>query len=216
MDSKNICCLCGLRKTNITKEHLFPRGLFNIPRPTNLPKRIPTCYECNNSLSKDEEDFRLFLTAGMAYESNVGKRMWVEKIRPSLKGRLKQRKYHLVKKHRTIEKSGNVIELPIIALERDSGNRVLRKFAKGLYYLDTQQVLPSEIEIDVGYYSENPDILSQTLDEARRGACRVELGQGEVVYWRGIIKDNPEVSLTWIRFYEDKIFLICTSRQSTF
>ena len=215
MNSENICCLCGLRKADITKEHLFPKGLFNMPRPTNLPPRIPTCYECNNGLSKDEEEFRLFLTAGMAFESKAGKRMWSEKIRPSLKGRLKQRKRHMVKKYRIVDKSGDVVgRLPIMEIERDSANRVLRKIAKGLYYLDTQRVLPNEVEIDVGYYPENTDILSPTFYEAIRGARRVKLGQGEVTYWRNTIKDNPEESLTWIRFYEDKIFLICTTRQN--
>ena len=215
MNSENICCLCGLKKAD-TKEHIFAKGFFNTPRPSNLPRRVPTCYECNHGLSKDEEDFRTFLGMGMAYESNAGKRIWTEKIRPALKGRLKQRIKPMVKQLRILDKSGTVVGyLPIGEIDRDSANRVLRKIAKGLYYLYTQRVLPSEIEILVGYYAENPDILSPPLDEAIRGAKRVELGQGEVTYWRNTIKDNPEESLTWIRFYEDKIFLICTTRQNT-
>jgi hypothetical protein len=215
MNSENICCLCGLRKAD-TKEHIFPKGFFNPPRPRNLPT-IPACYECNNRLSKDEEDFRMFLNMGMAYESNAGKRIWKEKILPDLKAkrsRMKQRTRSMVKLYKYVDKSRNVdVYVPIVEINRDSANRVLRKIAKGLYHLDTQRVLPSEIEILVGYYAENPDILSPPLDEAIRGATKVELGQGEVTYWRNTMKDNPEESLTWIRFYKDKIFLVCTTRQ---
>ncbi|MEJ2047510.1 MAG: hypothetical protein P8X92_05645, partial [Dehalococcoidia bacterium] len=74
---------------------------------------------------------------------------------------------------------------------------------------------PSEVEILVGYHAENPDIFSPPLDEAFRSAKEIRLGEGEVTYWRNTMKDNPEESLTWIRFYEDKVFLICTTRQNT-
>jgi len=214
VELNKICCLCGLRKAD-TRGHLFPKGLFNTPRPSNLPRRIPTCNECDNGLSKDEEDFRTFLGMGMAYESNAGKRIWTEKIRPALKTRLKQRIRPMVKQLRILDKSGTVVGyLPIGQIDRDSANRVLRKIAKGLYYLDTQRVLPSEVEILVGYYTENPKIISPPLDEAIRGAKKIRLGEGEVTYWRNTIKDNPEESLTWIRFYKDKVFLICTTRQN--
>jgi len=76
-------------------------------------------------------------------------------------------------------------------------------------------VLPSEVEILVGYCAENPEIFSPPLDEAIRRAKNIELGNGDITYWRNTIKDNPEESLTWIKFYEDKIFLICTTRQNT-
>jgi len=219
MNSENICCLCGFKKADITKEHLFPKGFFNTPRPSNLPRRIPACYECNNGLSKDEEHFRVFLATGMAYESNAGKRMWTEKIRPDLKGKrrgLKQRIRSKAKQVRVVSESGDFIGYAhILEMNRESANRVLWKIAKGLYYLDTQRVLPSEVEILVGYSAENPEIIFPPLDEALKGAKKIELGSGEVTYWRNTIKDNPEESLTWIRFYEDKIFLICTTRQNT-
>ncbi len=214
--SNKICCLCGLR-TAETLDHLFPKCLFNKPLPSNLPQRIPACKECNNGLSKDEETFRVFLASGMAYESNAGKRIWVERIRPDLKGKrtgLKQFIRSMVKRARLINKSGDVVEhLHILEMNRDPINRVLRKIAKGLYYLDTLRVLPSEVEILVDNSADNPDILSPPLDEAIRMAEKTELGEGEVKYWRIKIKDNPEESLTWIKFYEDKIFLICTTRQ---
>jgi len=152
----------------------------------------------------------------MAYESNAGNRIWTERIRPDLKGKrplLKPLIRSMVKQARLANKSGDVVgHLHILEMNRDPINRVLRKIAKGLYYLDTQRVLPSEVEILVGYDAEKPErFISPPLDEAIRGAKKIELGEGEVTYWRNTIKDKPEESLTWIRFYKDKMFLICTT-----
>jgi hypothetical protein len=122
----------------------------------------------------------------------------------------------MVKQAKVVSESGDFKGYAyILEMNREPINRVLHKIAKGLYYLDTQQVLPREVEILVGYDAENPKIFAQPLDEALKGAKKIELGNGEVTYWRNTIKDNPEESLTWIRFYRDKIFLICTSRQNT-
>jgi hypothetical protein len=212
---KEICCLCGLKMAE-TRDHLFPKCLFNTPRPTNLPT-IPACKECNQKLSKDEEDFRVFLAAGMAHENPAGKRIWVEKIRPDLQGKrkgLKNRISSSVKKVPLISQSGDTIGfIPILEINRGVVNRVLIKIAKGLYYLDVKMMLPDEVEILVGYYDENPKIIAPPLDDVIKNAKKIELGNGEVTYWRNIVKDKPEESLTWIRFYKDKIFLICTSKE---
>jgi len=217
--NSNICYICGDRAAN-TRDHLFPISLFNTPAPSNLPRRLLACEECNNGLSKDEELFRVFLATGMAYESNAGNRIWTERIRPALQGERKGLKpliRSMVKKASVISKSGEHIEnVHVLSMQREPINRVLSKIAKGLYYLDTQQVLPSEVEILTGYHVENPDIFAPPLDDAIKSAKKTVLGNGEVTYWRNTIKDNPEESLTWIRFCEDKIFLICTTRQNAY
>lgn len=217
--SSNICYLCGNRPTKSNIDHIFPKGLFNKPLTSNLPQLI-TCEQCNNRLSHAEELFRVFLASGMAYESNAGKRIWDERIRPDLKGKrplLKPLIKSMLKQARVVNESGIILaKTLVLEVNSEPINRVLHKIAKGLYYLDTQRVLPSEVDILVGYDAEKPErFISPPLDDAIRGAKKVELGQGEVTYWRNIIKDNPEESLTWIRFYKDKIFLICTTRQDT-
>ena len=83
---KNICYLCGLKQAE-TRDHLFPKSLFPRPLPSNLPKGLPACRQCNNELSKDEEQFRFFLASGTAYESEAGRRIWDERIRSALRGR---------------------------------------------------------------------------------------------------------------------------------
>jgi len=207
------CYLCGSKPAN-TKDHLFPKCLFNKPLPTNLPT-LPACGECNNALFSDEEQFRVFLAAGMAYESEPGFRIWTERIRPDLKGRrprLKPLIRSYVRVARIVSESGALLgHTLILEMDREIINRVLRKIAKGLYYLDTGAVLPENVQILMDYANGKPErFISPPLDEAIKGAKRVDLGNGVVTYWRNTIKDDPTSSITWLQFYEDKLFMICT------
>jgi len=165
-----ICYLCG-DKLATTKDHIFPKSLFNKPAPSNLPQSLPACEQCNNELSKDEELFRVFVASGMAYESNAGNRIWNERIRPDLKGKrtgLKPLIKSMVKPARVVSKSGSLLgKTLVLAVNPEPINRVLHKIAKALYYLDTQRVLPNEVDILVGYDAEKPErFISPPLDKA--------------------------------------------------
>jgi len=187
----DLCYICGVRSAN-TKDHLFPECLFQRPMPSNLPKRLPACRECNNGLSKDEELFRVFMASGMAYENDAGYRIWTERIRPDLQGDrpgLKPLLQSLVKQYLVFSKTGEFLgQVIFLEKDRDFIHRILSKIARGLYFLPP-------------------------LDEAFKGAKKFDYGNGAVTYWRNTMKDDPTASLTWLRFFEDKWFLICTFRQ---
>ena len=213
------CYLCGTRLTNVTctKDHLFPECLFPRPLPANLPPRLPACERCNNGLSADEELFRVFVASGMAYESKAGFRIWTERIKTALKGRrprLRPIIQSLTKVAPVESESGKLLgHTLVLETNPEPINRVLRKIAKGLYYLNNGQILPSDVQILVGYdYGQPERFVAPPLDEAIRGAIRVDLGDGVVTYWRNTIKADPASSLIWLEFYRDKVFLICTCR----
>ncbi len=217
MSSKKLCYLCGTKVAD-TKDHLFPSGLFNRPLPNNLPQRLPACGECNNALSSDEEQFRVFLASGMAFETKAGFRVWTERIRPDLKGarpRLKPLIQSQIKLARVLSESGALLGHTLIQeMDRETVNRVLRKIARGLYFLDTGNILPDNVQILADYGANRPErFISPPLDEAIKGARRTDLGDGVVTYWRNIMKDDPTASITWLKFYEDKLFMICTYRE---
>lgn len=173
----------------------------------------------NNTLSNNEEQFRVFLAAGMAYERESGFRIWRERIRPDLKGKrpgLKPLVRSQIKGARVISQSGVFMgHTLVLEIDRDTINRVLCKIAKGLYYLDTGKILPKDVQILVDYAGNNPErFVSPPLDEAIVDAKRVDLGNGVVTYWRNTMKDDPTTSITWLEFYEDKLFMICTYRDN--
>lgn len=211
LSRNNQCYLCGVRPAD-TNDHLFPSGLFNKPLPTNL-LTLPACRKCNNALSSDEEQFRVFLASGRAFERNAGFRIWTERIRPDLKrGRLKPLIRSQVKMAKVLSGSGELLgHTLILEVDRAIITRVLRKIAKGLYFLDSGSVLPDNVQIFVDYADGQPErFISPPLDEAIKRAKRIDLGDGVVTYWRNTIKDEPTASITWLKFYEDKLFMICT------
>lgn len=215
LSTRQKCYMCGSKLAD-TRDHLFASGLFNRPLPTNLPT-LPACTECNNALSSEEEQFRVFLASGLAYENEPGFRIWNERISPDLKGgrpRLKPLIRSYIRKARVLSESGALLgHTLILETDREIINRVLRKIAKGLYYLDTGVVLPENVQILVDYANDKPErFISPPLDKAIKGAKKVGLGDGVVTYWRNTMKDDPTTSITWIKFYEDKLFMICTYR----
>ena len=218
MSVRKKCYLCGSKLAD-TRDHLFPSGWFNKPLPTNLIT-LPACSECNHALFSDEEQFRVFLASGMAYENEPGFRIWNERIRPDLKGgrpRLKPLIRSYIRKARVLSESGALLgHTLILEIDREIINRVLRKIAKGLYYLDTGAVLPENVQIVVDYANGKPErFTSPPLDEAIKGAKKVDLGDGVVTYWRNTMKDDPTNSITWLKFYGDKVFMICTYAADT-
>jgi hypothetical protein len=58
------CVYCGEEAT--TSDHVIPRCLLEKPYPSNLPT-VPSCADCNNGYSKDEEYF----LAAMAQSGSV-------------------------------------------------------------------------------------------------------------------------------------------------
>lgn len=57
--NKKICVYCGQSDPE-TKDHVPPKGIFALSRPTNL-KTVPCCQKCHSNTSKDDEYFRTML-----------------------------------------------------------------------------------------------------------------------------------------------------------
>lgn len=163
--------------------------------------------------------FRAFVASGAAYEKAPGFRIWTERIRPDLQGRRPGLKPLLQSKTKivpVISKTRGLLGLAgILELEREPIHNVLNKIAKGLYFLDTRQPLPDNVEILAGYFQDPKQLVLPPLDEAIKGAIRVDLGDGVVTYWRNRMRGDPKASITWLLFYQVKVFMICTSREDT-
>ena len=87
----------------------------------------------------------------------------------------------------------------------------MSKIVKGLYFIETQQPLPSNVQILCDYGGGHPErFINPPLDEAVKKAKRVDYGDSVVSCWRNRMQDDPTASITWLRFYQDKIFMIVT------
>ena len=62
------CVYCGVRKAT-TSDHVPPRCIFTIPRPSNLIT-VPSCSRCNKGASKDDEYFKYVISMSDATGDN--------------------------------------------------------------------------------------------------------------------------------------------------
>jgi hypothetical protein len=65
-----ICIYCGKRK-GTTKDHVPPKCLFPLPKPSNLVA-VPCCYVCKKTYEKDDEPVRNPLSSLETTENHPG------------------------------------------------------------------------------------------------------------------------------------------------
>jgi hypothetical protein len=176
---------------------------------------VPSCRECNGSLSDDEELFRTFVASGVAFETPQGNRIWTERVRPSLQQNRRGFKTLLLKLAKEVKLSSSGDIYPgnawVLEISQERIVRVLKKIGKGLYYLDAGKPLSEEVSL-LSHYAGNDwqNFVAPPLDQAIQQAKRTDLGQGVVTYWRNTIKDDPINSITWLVFYGVHPFMILT------
>jgi hypothetical protein len=199
------CVYCG--RLGATAEHVFPRNLFLAPRPSNLIT-VPACAPCNQAFSKDDEYF-LVVIGSVSYSSSVGKRVWKEKVLPTL-NRTRALKGSLLSTLKQIDvRTPGGIHLGkahAIGFSTRRMARILAKITNGLLWYHAQVGLRDDTV--VGFYEvEDVKVLSPFLPHLKSNA----IGDGSVVSYRyGIAAEDPQGTMWVIRFYATKVFQIIT------
>jgi hypothetical protein len=66
---KGICAICGVEGM-VTDDHVPPRNIFPKPRPNNVNLiTVPTCSKCNGGSSRDDEEFKLYISLKSGMEA---------------------------------------------------------------------------------------------------------------------------------------------------
>lgn len=213
---KPVCYVCG-KRTAEELDHVFPRALFAAGANfTNLPRRLPACHECNNSLSKDEELFQQLILSWRALDTSEGRSLYETKAGPNLRNRERGLRRRVVEHTKWVplldEMGKHVGAWPVMEVPREVVDRVLQKMVKGLYTFETGEVLPSEVEIDVRYAGQNPEEFHRvTLPDIIARSRRSVVGSEDVlVVYRGVAEDNVLATITWFVFYKWHIFCVTT------
>jgi hypothetical protein len=148
--AKKVCIYCG--KAASTRDHVPPKSFLEKPYPDNL-KTVPSCKDCNNGFSKDEEYFLILM-------SKIS-------LAPSLTTRISEGGSI----SRALEQSPSLDDRLISSLESDDEGRILirpeterihriiRKIALGLFVLRYGRIpsLQSLSEIAAYPYSVRDD-----------------------------------------------------------
>ncbi|MBD3343131.1 MAG: hypothetical protein GF353_28800 [Candidatus Lokiarchaeota archaeon] len=147
---KGVCAYCG-QYGYITDDHIPPKNLFSKPRPQNLIT-VPSCFNCNEGASKDDEYLRMILSLrdDLAYNENIKKlQPKIEKslTRPEFSG-LRKLFLDSIKSGSILTNSGLYLgKIPLIEPDSKRINRVITRIVMGLYYVEKQKVLSKDCNI---------------------------------------------------------------------
>ena len=213
------CVYCGERRS-LSRDHVPPANLFSTPRPSNL---ITVCcsYECNNDASKDDEYFRLAVTAGMdptkfpnEFDLSI---QAIRKLGTPQKLGLAKMMFSSFAKEPLYSPAGLYLgERGSLNVDRARIQKVLDPVVRGLFFHHLRKRLPN-----TGMVSVFSDWFAPVLPEEVRapveaildflsGAEAIVIGSGVFCYRYRSIEGEAYGSVWWLSFYEHRRFLCST------
>lgn len=151
----NRCFLCGEYGAD-SKDHIPPKGIF-LPKTKNIGEQlitVPAHISCNQNSSKDDEYFRLCLNISGYWNSENARELWNTKIYKSLsRPKAKWFRKDIVESLQPVDlktPSGIFLQKTMqLTIDRNRIDNMIIKIVRGLFYFETQNILPIQNKIDV-------------------------------------------------------------------
>lgn len=146
---KSLCAFCSKRKAT-TRDHIPPKCLYpESVRPGLNLITVPSCLECNNELSDDEEHFRnLIVTGG-------GRNLVVDQLfKKVLRGLERAKSNYKLKdllaamQKRQLKMQDGRIHDQYLIYPDNAFWRVMSKIGRGLFYYHMHYPLPSDYKVE--------------------------------------------------------------------
>jgi hypothetical protein len=200
------CVYCGAGGRGLTRDHVFPRGLFP-PADSALKVQrltVAACKLCNGSFSDDETHFRFVVTlASNANESATA--IWRKKILPSWEEPDGRRRIWDVMALTERVVVGGQDRLKIYPAQDERVLRVIRKSVRGLIHLHNLGPAPHDKKVwaDVQRYALPRDLEAKLQF---RGA------EPEVVEYAFLEWPMEQIDSLWLfRFFQRVTFIASVS-----
>jgi hypothetical protein len=202
------CVYCGEIKP-LTDDHVPPRSLFPRPWPSNLIT-VPSCADCNCGSSKDDEYFRLLISAredtgGHTEVTKIHKKILSSLLKPNKVGFRKSVLASVNLVERKTPSGLYIGKSPAIDVDMSRIKRVARRIVKGLFYQETKIRLPSSYEA-VAFPIEYKDFSDQIVSSLIAIQPRL-IGNGVFSYRGYFLEDDPNESAWLMFFYEGAPFI---------
>lgn len=199
--SEELCYICAelIAQDSRSMEHVVPRGLFNPEDRQNLIT-LPAHRECNQRFAKDDERFRLYVTARAPYNDKA-KKLWSGPVMRGLhRPRSKGFKTSILRNLMPVDiRSPTGLYLgtaDAMLQEPETIHRVVNRITRGLYTRRTGKVLPTDWPVSSDMM---PTENLKALEEAF-GMRFFEVGNGTFYYGSKHLDDDRE-ALFGLLFY---------------
>lgn len=138
--TSELCSICGTCKAT-TRDHVPPKGIFLPPRPNLIT--VPACHECNQGASKDDENFRAFVSMHGYGNSHKAEKLFWDRTVPRLRRNPKFRTDILSKIEPVNMISGKIFIGRAFRGKWDSEvhHRVIERIMRGLYFHHFREIL---------------------------------------------------------------------------
>jgi len=214
-----ICSICGCY-SDLTIEHIPPKGIFLKPRPKNTIT-IFSCEKCNQNTKLDDEYFRFWVTAGAHPKTKLAE-LWSDKVvgssfkrSPALLKRIQDDHKQLLE-HRLEDSlrtydgeiaKGELLSRCYIA-DAERINRVACKIVRGLFFHHFKKPMPRAAIFNVSDAPIHLDTLIKIII-ARKGMVGGE--EGEFIYWFKFDDENLFHSCWVLLFYLHNYLIVETN-----
>ena len=167
------CAFCGSEEdttTNLTRDHVPPRGIFFEPLPSDLIT-VDACPRCNTGASKDDEQFRVLVSLDVGADTPELREWWSG---PVLRGIRRNRKLHgeLLENMRRTEvrtPAGLYLgEQTVTQMKAAPYKRTLVKITRGLYFHHYGEALPPDTPVAPCRFELSLEEVLETLNQLTR------------------------------------------------
>lgn len=205
--AKQMCVLCGVREAT-TSDHVPPKAIFPKPRPNDLIT-VPSCFDCNNTGSPYDEEFRVFLSLQLGMETPTTRRLWKDEALRTIHHNRRLRQ-HL------IEKSWDVsLRTPagiylgkrrVVTMAVRPHNSVLNRTVRGLYFHHYGEILGRRVSCKVTPLTGLSKEFSSIVDLMTFSS----IGVDALWYRHGRAAESPRDSLWVLLFYQRYLVMVET------
>jgi hypothetical protein len=193
------CIYCGIRP-GTTRDHVPPKSLF-LPR-LRTTVTVPACVECNTGSSKEEDEFRVFMSVKDGRDTPESLKLWKDGALHSVRNNQRM--------HRKLLSGGQLLlRSPSTGKFEprhlftwnlaESHHPVIRKITRGLYYHNFKCSLSAQTTIDVTYL---PKLTPEMIDFCYQNMAPGDTGGDPRFVYAYLRNDEYPTHSIWIfQFY---------------
>ena len=204
-----VCAFCRRDLEKVTRDHVPPRGLFGANPPGNLIT-VPSCRDCNNSTSKDDEHFRLIALDYQASEVPAAQQANEATLRALNRAQAKgfrKSVYSRLQPTELLSLAGLFIANTFsMRVDMSRLNRTVEKTIRGLFFHHNGYPVPEGYRVWCQCLSTINEaggrIYLEQIVPLIGSTPVVEVGERTFRYRWGCTVDNPDAMFFQLGFYE--------------